>query len=292
MLDPGPLALVEDEGRPGYASLGAGRSGAMDRGALRAANRLLGNEEGAAVLELLGAGFTARFEAAAWFSVSGGEGLATLDGRVLDRMLPTLAARGSVLRLGPMRSGVRRTVAVRGGFAVPSSLGSRSRDTLSALGPEPLKAGELISVGRPRHPLPVIDWWPFDAAGRDSVLAVHPGPRLDRLPAGTWQRLLEEPWRVGTDADRVGIRLCGTPLSIGDAGELPSEGLVHGSVQLPPSGLPVIFGPDHPVTGGYPVIAVVDSGALDLLAQLAPGADVRFRGARRAQDPGGSRRGA
>lgn len=279
VLDPGPLALIEDEGRPGYAALGAGRSGAMDLGALRTGNRLLGNVDGAAALELLGAGFTVLVEETTWISLTGGAGAATLDGRELDRVLPVRAPAGSVLRLGPLRAGLRRTLAVRGGVAVPPVLGSRSWDTLAALGPAPLGAGDRLPIGSaPRSVLP-IDWWPFDALGQEATLSVHPGPRLERLPAGTWQRLLAGPWRVSGEADRVGIRLSGEPLPIGDAGELPSEGLVHGSVQLPPSGLPVVFGPDHPVTGGYPVVAVVASESLDLLAHLVPGSEVRLRGA-------------
>ncbi|QHC68576.1 allophanate hydrolase subunit 2 family protein [Rathayibacter sp. VKM Ac-2759] len=253
----------------------------MDRGALRTANRLLGNAGDAAVLELLGAGFTALFEAAAWISLGGAAGLATLDGREIDRVLPTLAPAGSVLRLGPLRAGLRRTLGVRGGFAVPAVLGSRSRDTLSALGPEPLRAGDELPIGSAPGPVRPVDWWPFDGPGPWATLEVHPGPRLERLPAGTWQRLLAGPWTVSGEADRVGIRLRGGPLPTGDAGELPSEGLVHGSVQLPPSGLPVVFGPDHPVTGGYPVIAVVDSASLDLLAQLVPGSSVLLHAARR-----------
>ncbi|KQQ05148.1 MULTISPECIES: biotin-dependent carboxyltransferase family protein [unclassified Rathayibacter] len=281
VLDPGPLALVEDDGRAGRAALGVGRSGAMDRNARRTANRLLGNAEHAAVLELLGAGFAARFEADTWISLGGAAGVATLDGRALDRLLPALARAGSVLRLGPLPTGLRRTLAVRGGVEVPVVLGSRSRDTLSGLGPEPLRAGDVLPVGSARGPVLPVDWWPFDAPGAWITLDLHPGPRLERLPDGTWQRLLAAPWTVSGEADRVGVRLRGSPLPTGDSSELPSEGLVHGSVQLPPSGLPVVFGPDHPVTGGYPVVAVVDSASLDLLAQLVPGSPVSLRAARR-----------
>lgn len=281
ILAPGPLALVEDAGRPGRAAVGVGRSGAMDREALRTGNRLLGNAPEAAALELLGGGFAARFEEPAWISLTGGAGDAWLDGRVLDRVLPTPVGAGSILRLGPMRRGLRRTLAIRGGVEVAPVLGSRSRDTLSSLGPEPLRAGDLLRIGAGRGQVRPVDWWPLDAPSGDEVVRLHPGPRLDRLPRGTWQRLLAEPWHVGSSADRVGLRLDGAPLPVGDAGELPSEGMLHGSVQLPPSGLPVVFGPDHPVTGGYPVVAVVDSASLDLLAHLAPGAAVHLGGARR-----------
>lgn len=275
VLDPAPLALVQDEGRPGFAAVGAGRSGAMDRGALHLANRLLGNAPSAAALELLGGGFTARVEAPTWISLTGGAGAATLDGAVLDRVLPVLAPAGSVLRLGPMTTGLRRTLGVRGGIDAALVLGSRSRDTLSGLGPEPIRAGDVLAAGSPVGPVLLPDWWPLDPP-RDPVLRLHPGPRLDRLPAGTWERLLAGPWHLSPSADRIGLRLAGTPLPTGDAAELPSEGLVHGSIQLPPSGLPVVFGPDHPVTGGYPVIAVVAAASLDLLAHLTPGTDLRF----------------
>nr|WP_254071312.1 MULTISPECIES: biotin-dependent carboxyltransferase family protein [unclassified Rathayibacter] len=275
VLDPGPLALVQDEGRPGFAAVGAGRSGAMDRGALHLANRLLGNAPSAAALELLGGGFTARVGAPTWISLTGGAGAATLDGAVLDRVLPVLAPAGTVLRLGPMTTGLRRTLGVRGGIDAAPVLDSRSRDTLSGLGPEPLRAGDVLATGSPAGPVLLPDWWPLDPP-RDPVLRLHPGPRLDRLPAGTWERLLAGPWHLSPSADRIGLRLAGTPLPTGDAPELPSEGLVHGSIQLPPSGLPVVFGPDHPVTGGYPVIAVVAAASLDLLAHLTPGTELRF----------------
>ncbi|WP_208544768.1 biotin-dependent carboxyltransferase family protein [Rathayibacter festucae] len=275
ILDPGPLALVEDHGRPGHAAVGVGRSGAMDRGALRLANRLLGNAQNAAALELLGAGLTARFETPAWISLTGAAGAATLDGAALDRVLPTLAPAGSILRLGPLTAGLRRTLGVRGGIAATPVLGSRSRDTLSALGPTPLRPGDLLAFGLPAAPVLLPDWWPFDPP-RNRVLRVLPGPRLDLLPPGTWQRLLAGPWHLSPSADRIGLRLTGTPLPTGDTPDLPSEALVHGSIQLPPSGLPVLFGPDHPTTGGYPVLAVIASASLDHLAHLTPGDEVHF----------------
>ena len=275
ILAPGPLALVEDDGRPGFGAVGAGRSGAMDRGALRLANRLLGNPPGAAGLELLGSGFAARVEAPTWISLTGGDGAATLDGAALDRVLPVLAPAGAVLRLGPLTVGLRRTLGVRGGIDAVPVLGSRSRDTLSGLGPGPLRTGDRLAVGVPDGEVLLPDWWPFDPP-RDPAVRVLPGPRLDLLPPGTWQRLLAGPWRVSPSADRVGLRLAGTPLPTGGAHELPSEGLVHGSIQLPPSGLPVVFGPDHPTTGGYPVVAVVAAPSLDTLAHLTPGAEVHL----------------
>jgi len=180
-----------------------------------------------------------------------------------------------VLRLGPLTVGLRRTLGVRGGIDAVPVLGSRSRDTLSGLGPEPLRAGDRLAVGVPDGEVLLPDWWPFDPP-RDPAVRVLPGPRLDLLPPGTWQRLLAGPWRVSPSADRVGLRLAGTPLPTGSAPELPSEGLVHGSIQLPPSGLPVVFGPDHPTTGGYPVIAVVAAPSLDTLAHLTPGAEVHL----------------
>ncbi|PTL73136.1 allophanate hydrolase [Rathayibacter caricis DSM 15933] len=286
VLDPGPLALVQDAGRPGFAALGVGRSGAMDAGALRLGNRLLGGGADDAGLELLGAGFAVSADADAWISLTGADGDARIDGRSVDRVLPVLLPAGAVLRLGPLRAGIRRTLAVRGGIDVPPVLGSRSRDTLAALGPEPLRAGDVLAIGRASGGVAALDWWPFPAPGHGATLAVHPGPRLERLPPGTWRALLDTPWHLG-DADRVGLRLTGAPLPTGRGGELPSEGMLHGSVQLPPSGLPVVFGPDHPVTGGYPVVAVVDSASLDALAQLAPGDPVRFRAVsgRRAPQP-------
>jgi biotin-dependent carboxylase-like uncharacterized protein len=270
----GPLTLVQDLGRTGWASLGVGISGAYDRGALRLANRLVGNQESAAGFETLGAGLALRATATCEVAVTGADGDLTVErsGRsaAVGRRSPIRLVAGDVVRIGTSSSGIRSYVAARGGLSVPVTLGSGSRDTLSGLGPAPLAVGDVIAVGRGAVALPHVD----QAAVRPAVgaLRVVLGPRDDWFTADAVRTLLSTPWTVTSAADRVGIRLDGPTLTRRDpARELPSEPIVTGSLQVPPEGRPVLLGPDHPTTGGYPVIAVVVDADLDRLAQAVPG---------------------
>jgi biotin-dependent carboxylase-like uncharacterized protein len=167
---------------------------------------------------------------------------------------------------------------VRGGVDVAPVLGSRSTDTLSGLGPAPLRAGDELPVGALAGAEPFVDVAPVRAPSSSPVLRVLPGPRRDWLAPAAWTALTGAGWTVTTDSDRVGLRLGGPRLERARDGELPSEGLVPGAVQVPPDGAPVLFLADHPVTGGYPVLAVVASADLPAAAQLRPGDRVRFRG--------------
>lgn len=283
LLEPGVLTLVQDLGRPGLAAIGVGASGAFDRAAHRLANRLVGNDESAAGLEVLLVGAALELPAGAWVAVTGADGPVTLNDAPVARAHPVRAERdGAVLRIGPAARGVRYYVAVRGGIAVESVLGSRSRDTLAALGPHPVRAGdELIVGGAVAGPVPAIDLVPVDAPTIDHAeLDVRPGPRLDWFTPDAWHRMLHAEWTVLSRADRTGVRLDGPTLDRRPefAGrELASEGMTAGAIQVSPDGVPTILGPDHPVTGGYPVIAVVTDDTLDRLAQLRPGAHVRLR---------------
>ncbi|MDR5698436.1 5-oxoprolinase subunit C family protein [Agromyces aerolatus] len=276
---PGALALVEDLGRPGLAHLGVAESGALDRGALQLGNRLVGNPDGAAGLELVGGGFRAVFRGEHWFAVTGAWGPVHLDGR---RIAPYTAARardGAVLELGAPERGIRYLLAVRGGLDVPAVLGSRSRDTLAGLGPEPVAAGADLTIGpEPEASVPALDQ---DAAYPPPAGAVtvelRAGPRADWVTDASLAALFEREWRLSPNSDRIGARLDGTPLERRHSRELVSEPTVPGSMQLPPSGLPTLLLADRPVTGGYPVIAIATRASLDRIAQLRPGQAVRFR---------------
>jgi len=286
VIDPGPLAFVQDLGRPGLAALGVSASGAFDRAAHRLANRLVGNDEGAAAIECLLGGLRLALPAGTWFAVTGAWSdavLVTDDGRRrVEPHTATLVASASELHLGPVTHGLRSTVAVRGGLAVPLALGSRSRDTLAALGPEPLHAGDVLPLGpEPAAPVPAADLVPVDPPTDGVVeLGVRPGPRHDWFDATAWSLLLTSEWTTSARSDRTGVRLEGPALArVPDlvGVELASEGMLRGSLQVSPDGAPTVLGPDHPVTGGYPVIAVVVDAALDRLAQLRPGQPVRLR---------------
>ena len=276
---PGPLALVEDLGRPGFARLGVAASGALDRRALTLANRLVGNPDGAAALELLVGGFRARFEGEAWFAVTGAWGSTRLDGRPVAPYTAVRAADGSVLEVGVAERGIRYLLAVRGGLDVPPALGSRSRDTLAGIGPEPLRPGDVLDVGAaPAASVPVVvQDVAFPPPEGAVTLALRPGPRADWFTDAARQALFDSEWRLSEQADRIGARLVGPALERLRDGELESEATVPGSIQVSTGGQPTILLADRPVTGGYPVIAIVARGSLDAVAQLRPGQGVRFR---------------
>lgn len=280
VLEPGLRALVEDTGRVGWAHLGVSRAGAADRPAMALANRLVGNDERAAVVEVTNGGLELQFDAATWIAVTG----APLPVRVGARARWTneaIAVRaGDVVRLGLPERGLRSYVAVRGGVEVEPVLGSRSTDLMSGLGPPPLSRGDVLPLGRPSAPVPVADVVaPATPASidQDVVLPVVLGPRADWFQPEAIDILVRRRFEVTADCDRIGVRLSGPALPRLIREELASEGVVEGSLQAPPDGRLTLFGPDHPVTGGYPVIAVVPSPALALVAQLRPGQGVRFR---------------
>ncbi|WP_456599692.1 5-oxoprolinase subunit C family protein [Blastococcus sp. SYSU DS0616] len=280
VLTPGPFATVQDAGRIGWASVGVPRSGAADRPAAALANRLVGNAPAAAVVEATGGGLRVRAERTLLVAVTGAPVPVVVDGRPAPFAAPTTVRPGAVLGLGPPRAGLRSYLAVRGGVDVSPVLGSRSTDTLSGLGPAVLTAGTRLPVGGLAGEEPVVDVAPVGAPSDRPVLRVLPGPRRDWLDDAAWPALLGAGWAVGADSDRVGLRLAGPRLGRARDGELPSEGLVPGALQVPPDGAPVLFLADHPVTGGYPVLAVVVTADLPAAAQLRPGDVVRFRAAR------------
>lgn len=278
VLNPGPLALVEDLGRPGFAHIGVGRSGAADRRSHRLANRLVANPEDLATLEITLGGFAARVRGGGvWLAVTGAGAQPAIDGIPFGLNAVHFIEEGQVLSVGSPASGLRNYLAVRGGFAVPPVLGSRSSDTLSGIGPPPLRAGDVLPVGRPSGDLPGVDHAPVSpVAAARADLRVIPGPRDDWFadPGA----LARTEWVVSERSDRVGVRLAGTPLQHRwPDRQLPSEGAGRGAIQVPPNGQPVILGPDHPVTGGYPVIGVLVDADTDTVAQLRPGQSVRLR---------------
>ncbi len=284
---PGFSATIQDAGRPGRGHLGVGRSGALDQGALAEASWLVGNAPGAAAVEVAPGGFAARAVGDLVLAVTGARVPLTItaagpggDQRPAPFRTPFLLRDAEQLRFGPPRDGFRSYLAVRGGVAVAPVLGSRATDILAGLGPAPLSAGSVIAVGAEES---TEVWYagaepPRPDGAAPAVLAVTLGPRSELFSPAAVDRFLASTWTVGTASNRVGLRLSGSdgPVAADAAAQLPSEGMATGSVQVPPSGEPILFLRDHPVTGGYPVIAVVSAPALDRAGQLAPGDQLRF----------------
>ncbi|MER6814982.1 biotin-dependent carboxyltransferase family protein [Spirillospora sp. NPDC000708] len=278
VLRSGLLATVQDLGRPGHAALGVGVAGAADPDSFRLANRAVGNPEDAAAIETTFGGLHVRSRGGVFAAVTGAPVPMTVDGRAVAPFSVFHVPDGAELRMGAPSTGLRSYLAVRGGIAVPPVLGSRSTDTLSGLGPAPLKPGDLLPIGPAPRRDPLLDVLPVaPPPARDIVLRAIPGPRADWLAPGALDALFGSPYAVTSEIDRVGMRLDGPRLAHAGRGELPSEGTVTGALQVPPSGLPVLFLADHPVTGGYPVIAVVVSADVGRAAQARPGQRLRFR---------------
>lgn len=273
----GPLSLVEDLGRLGASGIGVGRSGAADRGSLRQANRAVGNPEGAAGLEVTLGGLEVEAVGGhVWCCVTGAPAPVSVDGREVGPYSVVAVAPGSVLRLGVPTHGLRSYLGVRGGIDAPSVLGSRSHDVMGGIGPDPLVEGDDLPVGTPPGDFPAVDAVPQRRFDEQVVLSVVRGPR------DGWVRdvdaLVQVGWTASERSNRVGMRLVGGEIAHrDDARQLPSEGACRGAVQVPPSGEPVLFLADHPVTGGYPVVAVVVDADVDRAAQVRPGQGVRFR---------------
>jgi len=289
LIRPGPLALIQDQGRFGHAHLGVGRSGAADRAAFAAGNRLVGNGPGAAAIECTLGGLVARARGDLLVALTGAPAAMEIDHSPVPHATAQRLRNGETLVLRTPRTGLRSYLAVRGGVDVPGVLGSRSTDTLSGLGPAPLAAGVVLPIGaRPNDDVPAPVPVPSGTNTPTGVvgLRVQAGPRDDWFDRPSDLTVGE--WVVSPHSNRVGLRL-DRPVPNGDAvaapallhntsRELPSEGVVLGAIQVPPSGQPVLFLSDHPVTGGYPVVAVVLDRDIDLAAQIRPGNRLRFIG--------------
>lgn len=277
VVGPGPLCTVQDAGRVGWAHLGVGRSGAADRAALALANRLVGNAADAAALECTFGGAQLRFHAAVLLALTGAEcDVVVDDGPPLGFRQPTAVPAGARVVLGPPSRGLRTYIAVRGGIDVPAVVGSRGTDLLNGLGPPPIIAGDLLAIGDdPLTPIPT-EFAP-PSAGHEWPITIWPGPRADWFAPAAWIALAQSPYVVLPASNRIGVRLSGVALERAVTAELLSEGIVEGAIQVPNDGQPLIFLADHPTTGGYPVIAVVDPAEIDRIAQARPGDTLRFR---------------
>lgn len=287
--DPGLQCLVQDRGRPGLADLGVGASGAADTRSAALANRLVGNTSSAAVLECALGGLQVQAVGEQIVALTGAPAAAAVvsaeesPDQWAPHGEPFVLADGQRLVLEVPAAGLRTYLAVRGGVEAAPVLGSRSTDVLSSIGPSPLLRGTRLPVGTlgegaaVGHPEPMPG---LPQAGETTPLRVVLGPREDWFTAQALEAFTGQEWEVSSESNRVGVRLRsvegGVSLERARGGELASEGMVIGALQVPPSGEPVLFLADHPVTGGYPVIAVVVLQDLPVAAQLPSGARVRF----------------
>ena len=291
VIDGGLLTTVQDLGRFGHRRYGVAWGGAVDAPALRAANVLVGNDPGAAGLECAVLGPTLLFLAPTRLAVTGADLGAVLHREDLGPWpvpwgAAVVARAGNRLVFTGRRRGCRAYVALQGGIDVPLVLGSRATDLGAGFGGHEgraLRAGDRLALGAARAE-PARMAPPAPPSGRPTLRVIL-GPQEDHFTPASVARFLSEEYAVTAASDRVGCRLEGAPLAHLRGGEIPSDGMVPGSVQVPPDGRPIVAMADGPTTGGYPKIATVIGADLPLLAQALGGEDrVRFE-ALAATDP-------
>lgn len=284
----GLLTTVQDLGRYGYGRFGLPVAGALDDGALRWANLLAGNDPGAAVIEVtfLGPTLTLEGERSVLAALTGANFGATLGGVALPPWRSFTLRPGDTLALGACRTGARGYLAVAGGIDVPAPFGSRATDTLGGIGGlegRSLRPGDLLPLAPPdgaaRVEQALAPALIPQYGGAIRVRAVL-GPQDDRFTEDAIVTFLSSPYTVTREADRMGMRLEGPPLTFHDGAvgaDIISEGVATGAVQVPAHGRPIVLLAAHQTTGGYAKIATVAGADLWLLGQARPGDTVRFR---------------
>lgn len=282
VIEPGLFTTVQDLGREGLGHLGVPKAGAADAFSLRVANRLAGNHDAAAALEMTGKGPMLRFESAGFIALAGAAVEASLDGQPLPPYQTVSVPAGAELTLGPIHDGWRTYLAIGGGLKLPQVLGSVSCDTLSGLGSMPLAPGMRLPVGAQAGE-PAFYMRSPPEYGSEARLRILAGPQQDWFTGEATAALLQGEYRVLAQSDRTGLRLEGPALLRRNQAELPSQGMVAGALQVPGDGQLIALLPNHGATGGYPVIANVISADLGVLGQLSPGARLRFELVSRAE---------
>jgi biotin-dependent carboxylase-like uncharacterized protein len=277
VIKSGPLTTIQDLGRRGLAHLAVPPSGALDHPAFLLGNRLVGNREDAAALEVTFSSFSFRSLSDCVVAVTGAKAELLLDGKQEPWGMPIVMSKHQVLEVSSPRAGVRTYVAFSGGIETDTDLGSRSTDILSSLGPNPIRDGQVLVLGETVGTPPVIDFAPYPEPKGDIRLDLYLGPRDNYLVDSALRDLADKAWRVSSNSNRIALKLEGPKLAKKERTELKSEGIVIGSVQVPHDGLPLIFLADHPTTGGYPVVGVVDPSDVAACAQAAPGTRISFR---------------
>ena len=278
VVDPGLLSLVEDGGRTSVASIGIPDAGPADPDSMRLANRLVGNPDDAAVIEVTARGPTLRFRGDAHIAVVAVASDAldlTLDGHVVaaDTVVPV--KNGQTVSVSQLRRGLRAYLGIAGGIEIPTVVGSRSSDVLSGLGPGPLMAGDQLDLGAPGHPRGFLTPDRSDGqASKPTVIRVIEGPHA--FGAGELEAFCTTGWTVADTSNRVGLRLSTPGHGLSSTGPIESTGTVTGAVQVPPDGQPIVLMPDHATVGGYPIIACVITADLARLGQARGGDYLEF----------------
>jgi antagonist of KipI len=283
---PGLLTTVQDLGREGFGPLGVSASGAADPLSLRIGNRLVGNPEGAAALEMTLLGGTFLFPQAATIALTGSDFGATLDGAPVDLWKSTQVMPSQTLRVGSTNSGARCYLCVNGGIGVKPFLGSASTHLLSGLGGyqgRALRKGDVLDIKSEVMGSEVTSFRERTIAAQAlqqlsprKQLRVTPGPQSDWFPESSRKAFYESTYRVAEDSNRMGLRLDGKAISRESSGEMITEGVSIGAVQITAAGLPIILFVEQQTTGGYPKIANVISADLNTLGQLRPRDEIRF----------------
>jgi antagonist of KipI len=284
----GFLSSVQDLGRTGYRQVGVSLGGALDSFGLRVANLLVGNDESAAGLEITFGGLQLQFADERVVAWCGGEFDVQLGSTPLPAGHAALVSAGERLKFGLPKVGCRCWLAVSGGINVGPVLGSRSTDLRAKFGGfegRPLRDGDVVPLGSPRPSQTgvaagISSWtaphnW-VSPAKRDPILRFVRGTDWKRFDASTLQQLTSQPFAVSADSDRMGVRLDSPELKRQDDVDLISEGVAPGTMQVPPSGKPILLLGDCQTIGGYPKIAHVITVDLGIAAQLRAGDQVRF----------------
>ena len=271
---------LQDQGRIGFANIAVPISGAFDQSAHHLGNRLVGNFPGACSIESLRGSFKFSNDTDLVIAVTGAAASVQINGREHEMSRAIYVAANSTVAIKAGNQGLRTYLAARGGILGHTVMGSSSYDELSQIGTPPIQAGAHLDISNDVAGPISGDYFPNFAVSSQAEV------ELDAMPAPRWsgfsngQTLFETEYQVTESSNRVGVRLSGPELIWNSKERLASEGVITGAIQIPVDGMPLIFGPDHPTTGGYPVIAVVSRSSLNVLAQSAPGTKVRFRRSR------------
>lgn len=286
VLRPGMLTTVQDLGRRGYQGLGVPVSGPMDVYSHRLANRVLGNEPMAAALEITLLGPELLADGAITCAIAGAHVDVTVDGTAVHANTPFTVPSGSRLRFGARHRGARATLAVRGGFDLPLTLGSRATHLVSQTGPfggRALKSGDELPIGEcppataPGRPIP-----PLTLPEGGARVRVLPAVHRERFTDDAWGLLTHARYMITPQSNRMGYRLDGPTLTHVAAADILSEAMPVGAIQVPASGQPILLLAECATTGGYATIANVITADLPLAGQLAPGDWIEFEPCARA----------